>query len=90
MKKIVIIVSVVISLVAIIALSAYLVIDNMLLLDNSIVKDKKFVIEVHKKENLSNILKVKEKILDDRSLFYEEIGEKKISFIYLNKIKCCR
>ena len=87
MKKIVIIVSVVISLVVIIALSAYLVIDNMLLLDNSIVKDKKFVIEVHKKENLSNVLKVKEKILDDRSLFYEEIGEKKISFIYLNKNK---
>lgn len=83
MKKIFII----ISLFIIIWLSAYLLIDNMLLLDNSVVKDKKFVLEVHKKEKLSNILKLEEKILDDRELFYEEIGEKKISFIYLNKNK---
>ncbi len=83
MKKIFIM----ISLFIIIGFSAYLLIDNMLLLDNSVVKDKKFVLEVHKKEKLSNILKVEEKILDDRELFYEEIGEKKISFIYLNKNK---
>ena len=85
MKKIVVIVSVVIGLIVVLSLSAYLVIDNMLLLDNSIVKDKNFVIDVHKKEKLSNILKVKEKILDDRELFYEEIGDKKVSFVYLNK-----
>ena len=83
MKKIFIMVS----LFIIIGFSAYLLIDNMLLLDNSVVKDKKFVLEVHKKEKLSNILKLEEKILDDRELFYEEIGEKKISFIYLNKNK---
>lgn len=83
MKKIFIM----ISLFIIIGFSAYLLIDNMLLLDNSVVKDKKFVLEVHKKEKLSNILKLEEKILDDRELFYEEIGEKKISFIYLNKNK---
>lgn len=83
MKKIFIM----ISLFIIIGFSAYLLIDNMLLLDNSIVKDKKFVLEVHKKEKLSNVLKLEEKILDDRELFYEEIGEKKISFIYLNKNK---
>jgi len=76
-----------ISLFIIIGFSAYLLIDNMLLLDNSVVKDKKFVLEVHKKEKLSNVLKLEEKILDDRELFYEEIGEKKISFIYLNKNK---
>ena len=85
MKKIVVIVSVVIGLIVVLSLSAYLVIDNMLLLDNSIVKDKNFVIDVHKKEKLSNVLKVKEKILDDRELFYEEIGYKKVSFVYLNK-----
>ena len=85
MKKIVVIVSVVIGLIVVLSLSAYLVIDNMLLLDNSIVKDKNFVIDVHKKEKLSNVLKVKEKILDDRELFYEEIGDKKVSFVYLNK-----
>jgi len=83
MKKIFIM----ISLFIIIGFSAYLLIDNMLLLDNSVVKDKKFVLEVHKKEKLSNVLKLEEKILDDRELFYEEIGEKKISFIYLNKNK---
>ena len=83
MKKIFIMVS----LVIIIGFSAYLLIDNMLLLDNSVVKDKNFVLEVHKKEKLSNVLKLEEKILDDRELFYEEIGEKKISFIYLNKNK---
>ncbi len=83
MKKIFIM----ISLFIIIGFSAYLLIDNMLLLDNSIVKDKKFILEVHKKEKLSNVLKLEEKILDDRELFYEEIGEKKISFIYLNKNK---
>jgi len=76
-----------ISLFIIIGFLAYLLIDNMLLLDNSVVKDKKFVLEVHKKEKLSNVLKLEEKILDDRELFYEEIGEKKISFIYLNKNK---
>ena len=85
MKKIVVIVSVVIGLIVVLSLSAYLVIDNMLLLDNYIVKDKNFVIDVHKKEKLSNVLKVKEKILDDRELFYEEIGDKKVSFVYLNK-----
>jgi len=83
MKKIFIM----ISLFIIIGFLAYLLIDNMLLLDNSVVKDKKFVLEVHKKEKLSNVLKLEEKILDDRELFYEEIGEKKISFIYLNKNK---
>ena len=83
MKKIFIM----ISLFIIIGFSAYLLIDNMLLLDNSVVKDKKFVLEVHKKEKLSNVLKLEEKILDDRELFYEEIWEKKISFIYLNKNK---
>lgn len=83
MKKIFIM----ISLFIIIGFSAYLLIDNMLLLDNSVVKDKKFVLEVHKKKKLSNVLKLEEKILDDRELFYEEIGEKKISFIYLNKNK---
>ena len=83
MKKIFIM----ISLFIIIGFSAYLLIDKMLLLDNSVVKDKKFVLEVHKKEKLSNVLKLEEKILDDRELFYEEIGEKKISFIYLNKNK---
>ena len=83
MKKIFIM----ISLFIIIGFLAYLLIDNMLLLDNSVVKDKKFVLEVHKKEKLSNVLKLEEKILDDRELFYEEIGEKKISFIYLNKHK---
>ena len=83
MKKIFIM----ISLFIIIWFLAYLLIDNMLLLDNSVVKDKKFVLEVHKKEKLSNVLKLEEKILDDRELFYEEIGEKKISFIYLNKNK---
>lgn len=83
MKKIFIM----ISLFIIIGFSAYLLIDNMLLLDNSVVKDKNFVLEVHKKEKLSNVLKLEEKILDDRELFYEEIGEKKISFIYLNKNK---
>ena len=76
MKKIVVILSVVIGLIVVLSLSAYLVIDNMLLLDNSIVKDKNFVIDIHKKEKLSNVLKVKEKILDDRELFYEEIGDK--------------
>lgn len=83
MKKIFIM----ISLFIIIGFLSYLLIDNMLLLDNSVVKDKKFVLEVHKKEKLSNVLKLEEKILDDRELFYEEIGEKKISFIYLNKNK---
>lgn len=83
MKKIFIM----ISLFIIIGFSAYLLIDNMLLLDNSVVKDKNFVLEVHKKEKLSNVLSLEEKILDDRELFYEEIGEKKISFIYLNKNK---
>lgn len=83
MKKIFIM----ISLFIIIGFLAYLLIDNMLLLDNSVVKDKKFVLEVHKKEKLSNVLKLEEKILDDRELFYEEIGEKKILFIYLNKNK---
>lgn len=83
MKKIFIM----ISLFIIIGFLAYLLIDNMLLLDNYVVKDKKFVLEVHKKEKLSNVLKLEEKILDDRELFYEEIGEKKISFIYLNKNK---
>ena len=68
MKKIFIM----ISLFIIIGFSAYLLIDNMLLLDNSVVKDKKFVLEVHKKEKLSNVLKLEEKILDDRELFYEE------------------
>ena len=83
MKKIVITISIV--FILIIALAAYVMIDNMLLFDNSIVKDKNFVLDVHKKEKLSKILNVKEKILDDRELFFEEIGEKEIPFVYLNK-----
>ena len=83
MKKIVITISIV--FILIIALAAYVMIDNMLLFDNSIVKDKNFVLDVHKKEKLSKILNVKEKILDDRELFFEEIGEKEVSFVYLNK-----
>ena len=79
MKKIVITISIVFALI--IALAAYVMIDNMLLFDNSIVKDKNFVLDVHKKEKLSKILNVKEKILDDRELFCEEIGEKEISFV---------
>ena len=57
MKKIFIM----ISLFIIIGFSAYLLIDNMLLLDNSVVKDKNFVLEVHKKEKLSNVLSLEEK-----------------------------
>lgn len=81
MKKIVLI----FSLLIIIDISTYLIIDNMLLLDNSIIKEKKFTIDVHKKEKLSKILNIKEKILGDRDLFFEKIGYEKISFIYLNK-----